>query len=81
MTAIDFMKTDEIRHKFSQAMSTMYQKEVPLYTELIELVNEVNESVTMQQQPEIKQQLINTGELRKIKRRKTWLSVWELLKS
>ena len=62
MTVVDFMKTDEIRHKFSQAMSTMYQKEVPLYTELIELVNEVNESV-MQQQPEIKQQLINTGEL------------------
>ncbi|PNK61447.1 VOC family protein [Psychrobacter sp. FDAARGOS_221] len=62
MTVVDFMKTDEIRHQFSQAMSTMYQKEVPLYTELIELVNEVNESV-MQQQPEIKQQLINTGEL------------------
>lgn len=65
MTAIDFMKTDEIRHKFSQAMSTMYQKEVPLYTDLIELVNEVNESV-MQQQPEIKQQLINTGELERL---------------
>lgn len=65
MTAIDFMKTDEIRHKFSQAMSTMYQKEVPLYTDLIELVNEVNESV-MQQQPEIKQQLINTGELKRL---------------
>ena len=62
MTVVDFMKTDEIRHQFSQAMSAMYQKEVPLYTELIELVNEVNESV-MQQQPEIKQQLINTGEL------------------
>lgn len=62
MTVVDFMKTDEIRYQFSQAMSTMYQKEVPLYTELIELVNEVNESV-MQQQPEIKQQLINTGEL------------------
>ncbi|MCC3308280.1 2-oxoadipate dioxygenase/decarboxylase HglS [Psychrobacter sanguinis] len=62
MTVVDFMKTDEIRHQFSQAMSAMYQKEGPLYTELIELVNEVNESV-MQQQPEIKQQLINTGEL------------------
>lgn len=65
MTAIDFMKTDEIRYNFSQAMSTMYQKEVPLYTELIELVNEVNESV-MQQQPEIKLQLINTGELERL---------------
>ena len=62
MTAKNFMKTDEIRYLFSTAMSTMYQKEVPLYTDLIELVNEVNESV-MQQQPEIKQQLINTGEL------------------
>lgn len=62
MTAKNFMKTDEIRYQFSTAMSTMYQKEVPLYTDLIELVNEVNESV-MQQQPEIKQQLINTGEL------------------
>lgn len=62
MTAKNFMKTDEIRYQFSIAMSTMYQKEVPLYTNLIELVNAVNESV-MQQQPEIKQQLINTGEL------------------
>ena len=62
MTATNFIKTDEIRYQFSIAMSTMYQKEVPLYTNLIELVNEVNESV-MQQQPEIKQQLINTGEL------------------
>lgn len=62
MTATNFIKTDEIRYQFSIAMSTMYQKEVPLYTNLIELVNEVNESV-MQQQPEIKKQLINTGEL------------------
>ena len=31
MTVVDFMKTDEIRHQFSQAMSTMYQRSAFIY--------------------------------------------------
>ena len=58
----DFMSSDAIRHSFSLAMSKMYQKEVPLYTDLMELVAEVNEGV-LTQQPEIATQLKHTGEI------------------
>lgn len=57
-----FMSSDAIRHSFSLAMSKMYQTEVPLYTELMELVAEVNEKV-LAQQPEIAKQLKHTGEM------------------
>ncbi|WP_406947743.1 2-oxoadipate dioxygenase/decarboxylase HglS [Psychrobacter fulvigenes] len=43
-------------------MSEMYQKEVPLYGDLIELVTEVNTEV-LNKQPEIRQQLEHTGEI------------------
>ncbi|MBU5616198.1 VOC family protein [Psychrobacter sp. TAE2020] len=56
------MSSDAIRHSFSLAMSKMYQTEVPLYTDLMELVAEVNEEV-LAQQPEIAEQLKNTGEI------------------
>ncbi|WP_131668080.1 2-oxoadipate dioxygenase/decarboxylase HglS [Psychrobacter pygoscelis] len=56
------MSSDAIRHSFSLAMSKMYQTEVPLYTELMELVAEVNEKV-LAQQPEIAKQLKHTGEM------------------
>ena len=56
------MSSDDIRHSFSLAMSKMYQTEVPLYTELMELVAEVNEDV-LAKQPEINKQLNNTGEM------------------
>ena len=58
----DFMSSDVIRHSFSLVMSKMYQKEVPLYTDLMELVAEVNEGV-LTQQPEIASQLKHTGEI------------------
>ena len=58
----DFMSSDAIRHSFSLAMSKMYQKEVPLYTDLMELVTEVNENV-LAEQPEITKQLKSTGEI------------------
>lgn len=57
-----FINSDDIRHEFSIAMSEMYQKEVPLYGELIDLVNEINTEV-LSKQPEVKQQLEHTGEL------------------
>lgn len=56
---------DDIRAKFSLAMSKMYQTEVPLYGDLMELVADVNRD-TMQQQPAIKAQLEHTGELERL---------------
>lgn len=56
------MNRDDIRHNFSLAMSEMYQKEVPLYGDLIDLVTEVNAGV-LAVQPIIKEQLSHTGEL------------------
>ena len=57
-----FINSDDIRHDFSIAMSEMYQKEVPLYGDLIDLVSEVNTEV-LNEQPEIRQQLEHTGEI------------------
>lgn len=52
----NFLSPNEIRSRFSALMSDMYQKEVPLYGDLIDLVSEVNQSV-LAKQPELKQQL------------------------
>ena len=57
-----FTNSDDIRHKFSVAMSAMYQQEVPLYGTLIDLVTEVNTKV-LTSQPDIKAQLEHTGEI------------------
>ncbi|WP_289000264.1 VOC family protein [uncultured Psychrobacter sp.] len=57
-----FINSDAIRHNFSIAMSEMYQKEVPLYGDLIDLVTEVNTDV-LNKQPDIRQQLEHTGEI------------------
>lgn len=57
-----FINSDAIRHNFSIAMSEMYQKEVPLYGDLIDLVSEVNTDV-LNKQPDIRQQLAHTGEI------------------
>lgn len=57
-----FINSDDVRHDFSIAMSEMYQKEVPLYGDLIDLVSEVNTEV-LNKQPEIRQQLEHTGEI------------------
>jgi len=40
-----FICADELRDKFSRAMSDMYKKEVPLYGALLELVKDVNQEV------------------------------------
>ena len=57
-----FISSDAIRHKFSMAMSAMYQTEVPLYGDLLDLVAEVNTEM-LNQNPEIKEQLAHTGEI------------------
>lgn len=58
----EFMSSNDIRYEFSVAMSAMYQKEVPLYGDLIDLVTEVNTEV-LASQPDIKAQLEHTGEI------------------
>ncbi|OLF38169.1 MULTISPECIES: VOC family protein [unclassified Psychrobacter] len=57
-----FVSCDAIRHKFSKAMSAMYQAEVPLYGDLLDLVAEVNAEV-LSLHPDIKEQLAHTGEI------------------
>lgn len=57
-----FISSDAIRHEFSMAMSAMYQTEVPLYGDLLDLVAEVNTEV-LTKHPEIKEQLEHTGEI------------------
>ncbi|MBH0064427.1 VOC family protein [Psychrobacter sp. SZ93C1] len=61
----NFMSSDDIRHEFSMAMSAMYQAEVPLYGDLIDLVSKVNAEV-LATQPEIKSQLLHTGEIERL---------------
>jgi uncharacterized glyoxalase superfamily metalloenzyme YdcJ len=53
---------DDIRTGFSSAMSEMYRKEVPLYNDLIDLVNSVNTKV-LDTKPLLKEQLISNNEL------------------
>jgi uncharacterized glyoxalase superfamily metalloenzyme YdcJ len=56
------MHTDEIRSLFSNAMSDMYRKEVPLYGTLIDLVRDVN-AETLANNPELKSRLQSCGEI------------------
>ena len=51
---------DDIRELFSQAMSEMYQQEVPQYGTLLELVADVNLSV-LEKSPKLHEQLANAG--------------------
>lgn len=46
------LTADEIREQFSQAMSAMYQQEVPQYGTLLELVADVNLAV-LENNPEL----------------------------
>lgn len=56
---------DDIREDFSQAMSTMYQQEVPQYGTLLELVADVNLAV-LEQNPRLHEQLANADELARL---------------
>lgn len=61
----DFICSDDIRHDFSMAMSAMYQDEVPLYGDLVDLVSDVNVEV-LASHPDIKSQLLHTGEIERL---------------
>lgn len=56
---------DEIREHFSQAMSAMYQQEVPQYGTLLELVADVNLAV-LENNPRLHEQLANADELARL---------------
>ncbi|KPA91417.1 VOC family protein [Pseudomonas sp. RHF3.3-3] len=56
---------DRIRADFSRAMSAMYQQEVPLYGDLMQLVADTNRH-TLAAQPAVAQALAHTGELERL---------------
>ncbi|AHG62320.1 2-oxoadipate dioxygenase/decarboxylase HglS [Advenella mimigardefordensis] len=60
-----FVPTDEIRTRFSTAMSNMYGQEVPLYRNLLELVADVN-AQTLQEHPQLQAQLKDSGEIQRL---------------
>ena len=60
-----FVPADEIRTRFSRAMSDMYRKEVPQYGSLVELVADVNTQV-LAAQPALRAQMERTGELERL---------------
>ncbi|MBS0054661.1 VOC family protein [Yersinia sp. Marseille-Q3913] len=60
-----FIHPDEIRARFSRAMSDMYQAEVPLYGSLLQLVADTNKQ-TINQQPALARQLRQTGEIERL---------------
>jgi len=65
MTAQQFVSPNEIRARFSHAMSEMYQKEVPLYGDLLELVAETNRQV-LREDAALAHQLQITGEIERL---------------
>ena len=60
-----FVSSNEIRTRFSRAMSEMYRKEVPQYGTLIDLVADVN-AVALQADPELRQCMNSSGELERL---------------
>ncbi|MGO2393666.1 MAG: 2-oxoadipate dioxygenase/decarboxylase HglS [Halomonas sp.] len=65
MTHTPFLATNDVRDRFSTAMSAMYQTEVPQYGTLLELVEQVNQE-TLSQQPELRRRLEAQGELARL---------------
>ncbi|RUR31383.1 2-oxoadipate dioxygenase/decarboxylase HglS [Vreelandella nanhaiensis] len=65
MTHTTFLATNDVRDRFSKAMSAMYQAEVPQYGTLLELVEQVNQE-TLNQQPELHRRLEAQGELARL---------------
>lgn len=62
---MSFINPSHTRHQFSHAMSAMYGREVPAYTTLINLVNEINQT-TLATNPELKKQLTESDNLSRI---------------
>lgn len=65
MNTPGFVDPDEIRARFSRAMSEMYKDEVPLYGTLMELVAETNEKV-LESNKAVADYLKRTGEIERL---------------
>lgn len=65
MSEYSLLPSDEIRARFSRAMSKMYQTEVPAYSTLLQLVQDINER-TLSQNPGLKKELAETDNLSRI---------------
>lgn len=65
MNPQQFVHPDEIRAKFSSAMSDMYQAEVPLYSTLLRLVADTNTQEMVQDQ-KLTRHLQQTGEIERL---------------
>jgi uncharacterized glyoxalase superfamily metalloenzyme YdcJ len=61
----DFLSYDEIRDRFSKAMSAMYQAEVPQYSTLLELVESVNREI-LEKDPVLAERLGANNELARL---------------
>ncbi|HAJ7075821.1 TPA: VOC family protein [Escherichia coli] len=62
---------DEIREQFSQAMSAMYQQEVPQYGTLLELIADVNLAV-LENNPQLHEKMVNADELARLNVERHW---------
>lgn len=60
-----FVSKDEIRSRFSRAMSVMYQQEVPQYGALLSLVHDINAEV-LDADPALKKALQQQSELNRL---------------
>ena len=60
-----FVHSDEIRSRFSAALSAMYRAEVPQYGELLSLVADINARV-LEADPAGANRLANSGELSRL---------------
>lgn len=65
MSAPQFVSCNDVRTRFSQAMSQMYRQEVPQYGTLLQLVAEVN-ARTLTAEPALAIQLREAGELERL---------------
>ncbi|MCO5399041.1 VOC family protein [Ralstonia soli] len=64
-SASNFVRADDIRSRFSRAMSAMYRAEVPQYGTLVELVSDIN-AQTLGAQPALRAQMAQSGELERL---------------
>ncbi|MCT7307974.1 2-oxoadipate dioxygenase/decarboxylase HglS [Ralstonia wenshanensis] len=64
-SAFHFVNANEIRSRFSRAMSAMYREEVPQYGTLVELVADIN-ARTLEAQPALHAQMAQSGELERL---------------
>jgi len=64
-TADAFVPADDIRSRFSRAMSAMYREEVPQYGTLVDLVSDIN-ARTLDAEPALHARMAQAGELERL---------------